>query len=153
MARLAYLSQLFAFGHDLMESVRQASRGTLLGANGTEVEEGFVRCEHACIVAAARRDTELARAIGAGVVEHAPRTSTGTEAAAALGISMLAAAAFEHEAEWTTWLKEQLAATAARLPLGEPIETFGAELVALKQILPLRHAIQARAEALCAAAA
>jgi hypothetical protein len=151
-ARLAYLSQLFALGPDLMGCVRQASRGTLLGANGTEVEEGFVRCEHACIVAATRRDTELAREIGAGVAEHAPRTSTGAEAAAALGISMLAAAAFEHEREWAAWLEEELAATAARLPAGEPIESFGAELAALKQILPLRHRIQARAEALCAAA-
>lgn len=151
-ARLAYLSQLFAFGHDLMECVRQASRSTLLGANGTEGEEGFVRCEHACIVAAACRDTELARAIGAGIVEHAPRTSTGPEAVAALGISTLAAAAFEHEAQWAEWLEEQLAGTAARLPAGEPIKSFEAQLPALKEVLPLRNGIHSRAEALCAAA-
>lgn len=145
--RLAYLSQLFAFGPDLMDCVRQASRGRLL-----EGEQDLVRCEHACIVAAARRDTELARVLGVAVVEHAPRTSTGPEATAALGLLMLAAAAFESEAQRAEWLEEKLAATAARLPAGEPIKSFGAELAALKQVLPLRNGIQSRAEALCAAA-
>ena len=104
------------------------------------------------LIAAAQRDTQLAHAIGSALLEHTPRTSTGQEAAASLAISILAAAAFEHEAEWAAWLEEQLAATALRLPAGEPIETFGAQLAALKQVLPLRHAIQTRAEALCAAA-
>ena len=150
--RLAYFSQLFAFGPDLMECVRQAARGIALGAEDTEREQDFVRLEHACAIAAARRDMELARAIGTVILERAPTISTGRGAAAALGISVLAGAAFEAEAAWAVWLEEQLAETALRLPAGEPIEWFGAHLAALKQVLPMRYAIQSRAEALCAAA-
>ena len=150
--RLAYFSQLFTFGPDLVQCLGPAARGIVLGGQEIQREQGFVQLERACCIAAARRDTKLARAIGTALFEHTPKSSTGQEAAAALAISILAAAAFEHEAEWAVWLEERLAATAIRLPAGEPIETFGAQLAALKQVLPLRHAIQAKAEALCAAA-
>ena len=150
--RLAYLSQLFTFGPDLMQCLWPAARGIVLDGQQIQREQGFVQLERACSIAAARRDTQLARAIGTVLLEHTPKSSTGQEAAAVLAVSILAAAAFEHEAEWAVWLEEQLAATAIRLPAGEPIEAFGAQLEALKEVLPLRHAIQARAEALCAAA-
>jgi hypothetical protein len=144
--------QLFTLSLDLTQFVYQAARGIASGGQEIQRERGFVQLERACSIAAARRDTQLARGIGTALLEHITKSTTAQEAGAALAISTLAAAAFEHEAEWAVWPEEQLAATAIRLPAGEPIETFGAQLALLKQILPLHHAIPARAEALCAAA-
>ncbi len=104
------------------------------------------------MVAAAQRDVELARAIGARVLSAAPAADSGDEAVATLRVLLLAGAAFENEEEWVEWLEQRLFELAARLPTGEPSQVFLRHMDELKKMLDLTLAIHARAEAMASAA-
>ena len=151
-SKLVYFSQCFDLGQELLRGAREAVGQVTLDCGKPERGERLARLGEACMVAAAQRDVELARAIGARVLSAAPAADSGDEAAAILRVLLLAGAAFENEEEWAEWLEQRLFELAARLPTGEPSQVFLRHMDELKKMLDLTLAIHARAEAMASAA-
>lgn len=152
-AKLSNVSQLFALDGHLMDHARRALQGVVLDAARAEREHRLLEIEDACLLAAAQRDTGLAREIGATLVRHASTIDADGEVGAVLMGLLLAGAAFEDEHAWMVWLAGQLLEVAARLPAGETIQQFAIHLQELKRVLPPHLPVHARAAALCAATA
>lgn len=151
-AKLAYLSQCFDLGRELTHRAREAAAQINIDRGEPESLEYVDRLGEACMVAAAHRDVELARAIGSRAVSGASIAGSGDDTVAILQVLLAAGAAFENEREWAEWLEERLFELAARLPAGEPSKVLLRHLGELKKVLNLTMAIHARAEALASAA-
>ncbi len=151
-SKLVYFSQCFDLGQELLRRAREAVGQVTLDCGKPERRERLAHLGEGCMVAAAQRDVELARAIGARVLSAAPAADSGDEAVATLRVLLLAGAAFENEEEWVEWLEQRLFELAARLPTGEPSQVFLRHMDELKKMLDLTLAIHARAEAMAAAA-
>ncbi len=70
--KFAYFSQCFDLGQELLRRAREVVVQVNLDCGEPERRERLTRLGEACMVAAAQRDVELARAIGARVVSAAP---------------------------------------------------------------------------------
>ncbi len=151
-SKLAYFSQCFDLGQELLRHARTAIAQVNLDCGNPERQERLTRLGEACMIAAAQRDVELARAIGARVVSTAPGADSGDGAIAILRVLLLAGAAFENQEEWAEWLEQRLFELAARLPTGEPSQLFLSHMGELKKVLDLTLAIHTRAEAMASAA-
>jgi hypothetical protein len=68
------------------------------------------------------------------------------EAWQVLQILLVASTAFEAREIWASWLEEQLAEVAARLPAGEASKTFLQHLREARKVLPATLSIHSRAE-------
>jgi hypothetical protein len=90
--------------------------------------------------------------VAGAVVRHAPDVRDEAQAAASFAVLVLAAATYGAGPAWTAWLDEQLAATAARLPLGEVTRWFAGHVGELRRVLPACPPVGAKAIALCASA-
>ena len=152
LSTLAYLSQHFDLGEELLVRIRGAIAQIASVSEETSLDERIGRLTDAALVACAQRDVELASAIASTVVSTAHAARSGSDTGTIFHALLLASAAWQNEAEWAEWLERQLAEVALRLPAGEPSETFLARLQELKKVLKLNLGIHVRAEALASAA-
>lgn len=151
-SRLGYFSQIFDLGEKILQRACEAISGATFEPDQLEGQTQPNRLFDICLVAAAQRNTDLARSISVIALARAPIAQTGEKALAILHLILFASAAFQHEDEWSTWIEEQLAGLAHRLPQGEATRTLGEHLDQLKRVLPLEHPICSRAEAIVSAA-
>jgi hypothetical protein len=152
VSTLAYLSQHFDLGEELLMRIRGAIAQIAVVSAETSLEERIGRLTDTALIACAQRDVELAGAIASTVVATAPSARSKSETRTLFHALLLASAAWQNEAEWAEWLERQLTETALRLPAGEPSEAFFAHLQELKKVLKLDLGIHVRAEALASAA-
>lgn len=149
---LAYFSQCFDLGEELLGHARKISAHMNLGGQGVNREQYLSRLTDGCLVAAAQRDVELSRSIVAAVVANAQEIRSAHEAWQVLQILLVASTAFEAQDIWAAWLEEQLAEVAVRLPIGEALKTFLQYLREVEKVLPVTLGIHSRAESILLAA-
>ena len=152
VSTLAYLSQHFDLGEELLRRIRVAIVQIAVVSAETSLEERIGRLMDTALIACAQRDVELASAIASTVVATAHSAHSKSEIRILFHALLLASAAWQNETEWAEWLGSQLTEMALRLPAGEPSATFFAHLQELKKVLKLDLGIHARAEALASAA-
>lgn len=152
LTTLAYLSQRFDLGEELLARMREMIARSIFIHEETGLDEHIGRLTDAGLVACAQRDRELASAIGSTVVTMAPWARSGSDTGQILQALLIAGAAFQHEDAWAKWLERQLTEVAIRLPAGEPSKVFLEHLQELKKVLKLHLGIHVRAEALASAA-
>lgn len=149
---LAYLSQRFDLGEELLAQMREMITRNTLAREETGLDERIGRLIDAGLVACAQRDEALANAIASTVVTAAHWAQSDSDTRKILRILLITSTAFENEDAWAEWLERQLAELAFRLPAGEPSKMFLEHLYELKRVLKLDLGIHCRAEALASAA-
>lgn len=149
---LAHLSQYFHFGEQVMARARAAAARIDLDIDGGIAAERLAALLEGCVIAAAHRDVLLARAIVSRIAASAHLVKADSEVLSILQGLLVAAAAFEEEKLWAAFVEEQLILLAARLPAGKLSSLLLGQLQEMKQVLPLRFEITARAEAIASAA-
>jgi hypothetical protein len=152
LSTLAYLSQRYDLGEELLERMRETIGRNFSASEGVGLNECFGRLIDAGLVACAQRDEALASMIASTVVAMAGRAQSASEAAKILQALLIAGAAFQGEGAWAAWLEGRLIEVATRLPVGEPSIALYAHLQELKKVLNLTSGIHIRAEALASAA-
>jgi hypothetical protein len=152
LTTLAYLSQRFDLGEELLTKMREMITQSTFANEETGLDERLGRLVDAGLIACAQRDGELANAIASTVVAAAQWAQSGPDASRILPALLIASAAFQNEDAWAEWLEKQLTEVALRLPAGESSKEFLAHLRELKKVLKLNFGIHARAEALASAA-
>lgn len=152
LSTLAYLSQYFDLGAELLARIREMIGRINFASEEIALDERIGRLIDAGLVACAQRDEELASAIASTVVALAHRAHSGSDTGKILQALLIAGAAFHHEDAWAEWLERQLTEAAIRLPVGEPSKVFLEHLQELKKVLSLNLGIHVRAEALASAA-
>ena len=150
-SKLAYFSQCLDLGNKILERACEASAKLALNAEISEKEGKVGRLLDVSIVAAAQRNKDLARSISTTALARAPHAASTSDAIAILEVLLLSSAAFESEAEWGTWIEEQLASFAYRLPQGEATRALFDHLKEIKKVLPISLSIGSRAEAIASA--
>jgi hypothetical protein len=151
-SKLAYFSQCFDLGEKILLRACEASAGASFEIEQLEGQTQPDRLFDFCLVAAAHRNTDLARSISAIALARAPHAKSGEKALAILHILLLASAAFEREDDWWFWIEEQLAGLAYRLPQGEATKTLLEHMGQIKRVLPIERSICSRAEAVVSSA-
>ena len=103
--------------------------------------------EQASFVAAASRNTALCASIGDAIVRISPLLSEG-EAESIPRILLQAAAAFQEEQEWFSWLDEKLVEVVEQFPShpNPSLRTFLGHLEEIEIILPTERWFHARAK-------
>ena len=150
---LAHFSQWFAFGEDLLESVRIViEKMVLCGIDMSKYEQRIKRLADVGLIAAPYRDTKLANAIGNIVAKSVQEAQSASHVMIIINALLVAGAAFENDADWAAWLEAQLKKVAENLPQGEPVKAFLQHLEELKKVINLHLGIHTRAEALASAA-
>jgi hypothetical protein len=152
LSTLAYLSQHYDLGEELLVRIREMIGRSAFASEEVRLDERIGRLIDAGLVAGAQRDEELATVIASTVVGMAHRVHSGSETIDILRALLVAAAAFQREDAWAEWLERQLSDMASRLPVGEPSRTLFTQLQELKEVLKLQLGIHIRAEALASAA-
>jgi hypothetical protein len=152
LSTLAYLSQRYDLGEELLSRMREIIERNSFASEEAGLDERFGRLIDAGLVACAQRDEALATTIASTVVAAAHRAQSASEAIQVLQALLIAGAAFQREDAWAEWLEEQLTGMASRLPAGEPSKAFYAHLQELKKVLRLMLGVHIRAEALVSAA-
>lgn len=134
---LVTLSQLFLLDEQQLELARVAIERSGRDVEEEETNEVLQKLEHASVVAACNRSTFLSAAIGDAVVQVSPFVS-GIEVERVGQILLQAAAAFEEDREWFSWLDEKLVAVVERLPAhpSPALRTFKDHLEEVEIILP-----------------
>ena len=148
LSDLAYISQSFDLGSELLECVRDACAKINLGDSIEDRQQRLGVLVNAAIVAAAHRDLKLAELIGERVCSEASEVCASQEAVFMLRIIILASAAIEENARWEEWLDSRLSDVAFRLPNGEPTSLLSRHLQVVKGLLDLKQCIHTRAEAI-----
>jgi hypothetical protein len=92
---LAYFSQCFDLGEELLAHARKVSTRINLGSQGVNREQYLSRLADGCLAAAAQRDVELSRSIATAVVASAQEFRSTHEAWQVLQILLVASTAFE----------------------------------------------------------
>lgn len=151
LSDLAYISQTFDLGSELLGCVRDTCAKITLVGDVEDREQRLGMLVNAAIIAAAHRDQKLADLIGERVCSEAGEVVASQEAVFILRIVMLASAAIEENAVWEKWLENRLSEMASRLPNGEPTSLFLRHLQVVKGLLDLKRCIHARAEAIASA--
>ena len=146
-SRLAYISQVFDLGESLLAHAREATSRVSIEGEGIDREARLGWLTDGCLVAAAHRDVELARAIAAKVLEGVCEARSVNEVVTILILLLLAGAAFPDEDVWAEWLEEYLAKVASHLTGGDALRAFLEHLEELKKVVNLTLCIHARAEA------
>lgn len=149
---LAYVSQCFDLGEEVLAQARKAGTRVNLCGQGVNREQYLSRLTDGCLVAAAQRDVELSRSIVTSVVASAHEIHSAHEAWQVLQILLVASTAFEAQDIWASWLEEQLAEVAARLSVGEASQAFLQYLREAEKVLPVTLSIHSRAESILLAA-
>lgn len=144
---VAFLSQWFDLGADLLARLREVSTNLQWNSGKSEIE-----FRAACIVAMAHRDDKLAQSISSRIVTTANEISTAEETVMVLSTILLAGAAFKNHDEWVKWLSSELETLASITPVGIPSKTLSSLLGELKIVLPWAYSICSRAEAITSAA-
>jgi hypothetical protein len=152
LSTLAYLSQRYDLGEELLERMRETIGRHFSASAEAGLDERFGRLIDAGLVAGVQRDETLASTIASTVVAMAHRAQSASETARILQALLIAGAAFQAEGAWATWLEGHLTEVAKRLPVGEPSIALYAHLQELKKVLKLSLGIHIRAEALASAA-
>jgi hypothetical protein len=152
LSTLAYLSQRYDLGEELLSRMREIIERKSFASEEAGLDERFGRLIDAGLVACAQRDEALATTIASTVVAAAHRAQSASEATQILQALLIAGAAFQREDAWAHWLEGQLTGVASRLPAGEPSKAFYAHLQELKKVLKLTLGVHIRAEALASAA-
>jgi hypothetical protein len=152
LSTLAYLSQRYDLGEELLSRMREIIERNSFASEEAGLDERFGRLIDAGLVACAQRDEALATTIASTVVAAAHRAQSASEAIQILQALLTAGAAFQREDAWVHWLEGQLTGVASRLPAGEPSKAFYAHLHELKKVLKLTLGVHIRAEALASAA-
>jgi hypothetical protein len=152
LSTLAYLSQRYDLGEELLVRMREMIGGSAFASEEMSLDERIGRLIDAGLVAGAQRDEELASVITSTVVGMARRVHSRSETVDILQALLSAGAAFQGEDAWAKWLERQLTEIAIRLPAGEPSKALFAHLQELKKVLKLNLGIHVRAEALVSAA-
>lgn len=151
-SKLAYFSQCFDLGERILLQACEVSSRAAFGIEQLEGQMQPDRLFDICLVAAAHRNTDLARAISTIALARAPSAQSGEKVLAIFHILLFASAAFEQEDEWSHWIEEQLAGLAYRLPQGEATRTLLEHMDEIKRVLPLERSICSRAEAVVSSA-
>jgi hypothetical protein len=126
-------AQLFCLPEDL-----RARLANSVAANaGEEARAHWLRLERVALIAAAQRAPLLADAVASAVLAMAPNLDNAGEIAAALVDILIAAAAWEDEKVWASWLRERLSALAYRVPTGEASKVYWHCLHRLADLTPL----------------
>ena len=134
---LATLSQLFSLNEQQLELARSAVNRSCEGVQEEGTKGLLQKLELASVVAAATRSTLLAKEIGGAMVQVSPFVSE-KEVEGIGQILLQAAAAFEKEQDWFTWLDETLVEVVGQLPSrpSPALRTFLGHLEEIEIILP-----------------
>jgi hypothetical protein len=151
LSTLAYFSQHFDLGEELLTRMREAIARIAFVSEKTGLDECIGRLIDVGFVAGAQRNVELASAIASTVIAMSHRARSDSDAVRILRALLIASTAFQNEDEWAEWLEKQLAEVATHLPAGEPSRAFLEHLQELKKVLKLNLGIHVRAEALVSA--
>jgi len=151
-ANLSYLSQYFVFDEEFLAAARDAVKKCNLAEKEKAEGGGLGKLIGACLVAIVHRDIGLARAIAEKVLSQADKMNSAQEVLMGFRVLLFAGASIAKEDEWSTWLEEQLAELAIRLPRGEASKTLLENIQELKRVIKLTLHIHGRAEALASAA-
>lgn len=151
-SELAYFSQYFDLGNEILGRACEASAKLALNVEILETQTKLGRLLDVGIVAAAQRSKDLARSISTTALARAPHASSANDSIEILEVLLLSSAAFESEVEWHTWVEDQLASLAYRLPQGEATQSLFEHLKEIKKVLPISLSIGSRAEAIASAA-
>jgi hypothetical protein len=152
LTTLAYLSQRFDLGAELLTQMRDMITRSAFASEETGLDERLGRLVDASLIACAQRDGELANAIASTVVAAAQWAHSSSDVRRILRALLIASAAFQNEDAWAEWLEGQLTEVAFRLSAGELSKEFLVHLRELKKVLKLSLGIHVRAEALASAA-
>jgi len=152
LSTLAYLSQRYDLGEELLERMRESIGRHFSASAEAGWDEHFGRLIDASLVACAQRDEALASTIASTVVAMAHRARSAAETASILQALLIAGAAFQDKGAWAAWLEGHLTEVARRLRVGEPSIALYAHIQELKKVLNLSLGIHIRAEALASAA-
>lgn len=134
---LVTLSQLFSLDERQLELAREAIERSCKNMEEEGTEEVLLKLELASVVAACNRSTSLAAGIGDAVVQVSPNVSE--QKVEPIGrILLQAAAAFEEDREWFSWLDEKFVEVVGRLPShpSPALRTFKGHLEEVEIVLP-----------------
>jgi len=152
LSSLAYLSQYYNFGENLLAKLREA----IIKTNFDDQFNGFPKILMAIIdagfIAAAHRDTKLSCEIVSKIIATSPFTNSEYNVEIIIKAILIASTSFKKEGEWAKWLEKKLAEVAYSLPSGEKSKEFLYYLRELKNVLNLKMGILNRAEAIASAA-
>ena len=152
LTTLAYLSQIFDLGSELLTAICEMITRSTFASKHTGLDQRSEHLINAGLIACAQRDEELANAIALTVMTATQWVHSGSDASKVLRALLIASAAFQHEGKWAEWLEKRLTEVATRLPAGEPSQVFFEHLQELKKVLKLKLGIHVRAEAIASAA-
>jgi hypothetical protein len=151
-SKLAYFSQSLDLGHMVLSHVCEISAKESFNKEMSDKDKQDSRLLELSVVAAAHRSKELARNIAGITLRRAPHATTSDEVLSILHTLIVASAAFESEAEWSFWIREQFERFAHSLPAGEATKTLREHLSEIRRTVPISSPITSRAEAIAAAA-
>ena len=144
---LVTISQLYLLNDRQIELARLAVVRACDEAAEKDVTGVVQVLEQASFVAAASRNTALCASIGDAMVRISPLLSEGA-AESIPRILLQAAAAFQEEHEWFSWLDEKLVEVVEQLPShpNASLRTFLGHLEEIEIILPTERWFHARAK-------
>lgn len=144
---LVTVSQLYLLKDRHIQLARSAIETTCDEVSEKNITNVVQVLEHASFVAAACRNTSLCTSIGDGVAKIAPLLSGG-ETESIPRILLQAAAAFQDERQWFSWLDEKLVEVVGQLPShpNPSLRTFLGHLEEIEIILPTERWFHARAK-------
>ena len=151
---LAGASQFFTLANVDMRKAKNAVQ--MLGnANDVQFSAVLPQIYSASVLAASRRDHELADAIGDVVTRLASVASGEGDIQWAIRVLLQAAAAYEKEADWATWLEERSAGLATGLPSVPKtcLSTFLWCVEGIEPVLPVELWFHLRAKCIATAGA
>lgn len=151
-SKLAYLSQSLDLGEVVLSRVCEVSAKESFKKEMSDKDKQDSRLLEWSVVAAAHRSKELARNIAGMALSRAPLATTSDAVLSILHALIVTSAAFESEAEWAFWIREQFERLAHSLPAGEASKTLRQNLSEIKRVTPISSSITSRAEAIAAAA-
>jgi hypothetical protein len=115
-------------------------------------EPQLVRLWYVGLIAAGRRDRELADSVAAAVFSLVPLVKENSQIGMLFQCILIAAAALQDESAWAEWLKNHLAEMANRVPAGPAAKHLWNWLQSLQMVTKLHLGIEDRAAALASAA-
>jgi hypothetical protein len=146
-----YSSQLYGLGDEIRSLLSVMVKG-LLSQEGEGLESKLATLLHLGAVAAAERDTTLAKNIAEVLLRLASELREAQAIGQAVETLVRAAASFEEEAVWAEWLEKQFLELASRVEVGHLSRILLYHIQELKKVTRLELGIFRRAEAVASAA-
>jgi hypothetical protein len=152
LSRISYLCQCYDIRESTLLKLRDALN--MIAVAGDRDSRNLIakNLTNTCLLAMAKRHTDLAHAIAVKALEMAPAASSREDAISLLRAIVLASAAFEKKDEWASWLQHQLYHLANLIPAGTASRAILDDLSEIKTVTDAKAGMCGRAEAVASAA-